>query len=76
MTNHTTAEGAAELEALYRKITAGDPLEAYIAQMREAAIRTDGKSQLGLARIRYETGADMKLEVTPELVVTVTIIVK
>jgi len=76
VTNHTTAEGAAELQVLYHKIMTGDPLEAYIAQMREAAIRTDGKSQLGLARIRYETGADMKLEVTPELLVTVTIIVK
>ncbi len=41
----------------------GEPLEAYIKRMQEAAVRTDSKSQLGLVRIRYETGADMKLDV-------------
>jgi hypothetical protein len=76
VTNLATPEGAAELQTLFHKIMSGDPLEAYIAQMREAATRSDGKSQLGLARIRYETAADMKLEVTPERLVTVTIIVK
>jgi hypothetical protein len=51
----------------------GDPLEAYIAQMREAAVRQDGKSQLGLARIRYEVGANIKLEITPDYLITITI---
>lgn len=76
VTNHATEAGARELQVLYDKIMSGDPLEAYITQMREAATRTDGKSQLGLARVRYETGGDMRLEVTPEHLVTVTIIVK
>lgn len=76
VTNHATPEGVVELEALYKKVTAGDPLEAYISQMRESATRTDGRSQLGLARIRYETGAEMKLDITPELLVTITILVK
>jgi len=76
VTNQATAQGAAELEAIFQKIMGGDPLEAYIAQMREAATRSDGKSQLGLARIRYETGAEMKLEVTAGYQVTVAIVVK
>jgi hypothetical protein len=76
VSNQATEQGAKEVLGLYKKIMTGDPLEAYIVQMREAATRSDGKSQLGLARIRYETGADIKLEVTPENRVTITIIVK
>jgi len=41
----------------------GDPLQVYIKKMQEAATRNDSKSQLGLVRIRYETGADMSLDV-------------
>jgi hypothetical protein len=76
VTNQATEKGATEVLALYKKIMSGEPLEAYIVQMREAATRTDGKSQLGLARIRYEIGADIKLVVTPDFKVTFTIIVK
>lgn len=76
VTNQATEQGAREVQALYDKIMTGDALEAYIAQMREAATRTDGKSQLGLVRIRYETGADIKLNITPDYRVTITIIVK
>lgn len=76
VTNQATEQGAKELQNLFKKIMSGDPLEAYIMQMREAAVRSDGKSQLGLARIRYETGANVKLEVTPEYRVTITIEVK
>ena len=46
----------------------GDPLESYVTMMREAATRNDGKSQLGLVRIRYETGCKMKLETTSDTV--------
>jgi hypothetical protein len=76
VTNQTTPEGAKILEDLFKKIMAGDPLEAYIMQMRESATRDDGKSQLGLARIRYETDAKIKLEVTPENLVTILIEIK
>jgi len=76
VTNQATEKSAGEVRALYDKIMAGDPLEAYITQMREAATRTDGKSQLGLVRIRYETGADIQLDITPTHKVTITIIVK
>ena len=73
VSNLATEESVRELREIFQKIQTGDPLEAFISQMREAATRSDGKSQLGLARIRYEAGAEMSLDVTPEGLVTVTI---
>ena len=63
VSNKATPEAAAALSAMWKSVMTGDPLEAYVARMREAATRSDGKSQLGLVRIRYETGADMNLKV-------------
>jgi hypothetical protein len=40
----------------------GTPMEAYVNQMKLAATRDDGKSQLGLARIRYEANAEMEMK--------------
>jgi len=76
VTNQASEQSARELKSIYDKIMTGDPLEAYIVQMREAATRTDGKSQLGLARIRYETGADMRLHISTDHRVTLTVVVK
>ena len=45
-----------------------DPLAAYVTKMKEAATRSDGKSQLGLVRIRYETGAQMTLKTEGEFI--------
>ena len=42
------------------RINSGNPEEVYLKKMAEAALRTDGGSQLGLARIRYESNADIK----------------
>jgi hypothetical protein len=36
--------------------------------MKEAALRNDGKSYLGLARIRYETGGELKLNIADNAV--------
>lgn len=76
VSNFASDEAIKGLQALYKKVMTGDPLEAYINQMREAATRTDGKSQLGLARIRYEIGANIKLGISPDKKVTITIEVK
>lgn len=76
VTNQTSDLGAQELRSLYEKIMAGDPLEAYITQMREAATRTDGRSQLGLARVRYESNADLSLTISPDHLVTITLVVQ
>jgi hypothetical protein len=44
----------------------GDPLEVYIQKMQRSV--TQDHSQLGLARIRFETGAELSLEVEDESV--------
>ena len=50
-------------------INSADPEEAYLKRMEEAA-RGVGQSRLGLIRIRYEAGAQLRLE-TGDRVVTV-----
>jgi hypothetical protein len=63
VSNKANSEAIAGLKAIWDSVMAGDPLEAYLAMMRAAATRSDGKSQLGLVRIRYETGGTMALQV-------------
>src|SRR5262245_24851036 len=43
-------------------IHAGQPEQVYLKKMEEAAM-TEGQSRLGLARIRYEAGAQLRLDV-------------
>ncbi len=62
VSNTATPEAIEGLKSMFNKISQGNPLDAYMSQMREAAVRKDGKSQLGLARIRYETGLEMGLD--------------
>ena len=57
-------ESIETLREIYDKIIKGDPLQVYVTQMKEAALRSDGKSHLGLARIRYETGGDLDVEIS------------
>ncbi len=52
-----------ELNEIFNKLKEGTTLEVYVAMMKAAAIRQDGKSQLGLARIQYETGGELKLNI-------------
>jgi hypothetical protein len=68
VSNEASPEAIEVLRSLFQKVKKGDPLEAYMTQMREAAVRKDGQSQLGLARIRYETGMDMQLKVDKNVV--------
>jgi hypothetical protein len=68
VTNIATPESIETLKNVYTKITKGNSLDAYVSQMKEAALRSDGKSQLGLARIRYETGGDLKMEIDGNVV--------
>jgi hypothetical protein len=68
VSNRASPEAIAGLKAVWEVVAAGDPLEAYMRMMREAATRSDGKSQLGLARIRYETGGTMSLKTDADLV--------
>jgi Uncharacterized protein conserved in bacteria len=63
VTNRASPESIKILQQNWASVMDGDPLQVYIKKMQEAATRNDSKSQLGLVRIRYETGADMSLDV-------------
>ena len=67
--NSADKDSIAVLSEVYKKVTEGDPLQVYVAQMKEAAVRSDGKSHLGLARIRYETGGNLSLAINNNTVV-------
>ena len=71
--NQSTAERCRVLREIYGKIMKKTPLDAYVDQMKEAAVREDGKSQLGLVRIRYEVGADLKLDIDDNNKVAITL---
>ena len=60
--NAATPEQIETVKELYAEAMAGDPLEPYMQMMRASASRTDGKSQLGLVRIRYESGGSLDLD--------------
>ncbi|UCF81383.1 MAG: hypothetical protein JSV08_02935 [Acidobacteriota bacterium] len=66
--NQSTAEHIKELQGEIKGICQKNPEEAYMAKLMEAANRTDGKSQLGLARIRYETGAVLTVSINGDRV--------
>jgi len=68
VSNKASKEAIDGLRAIWDTVMAGDPLEAYLKMMREAATRNDGKSQLGLVRIRYETGGAMRLKAEGDVV--------
>jgi len=49
-------------------VNEGSPEEMYLKKMQDAAMRSDGASQLGFARIRYETNALIHCTVKDDLV--------
>lgn len=66
--NKASPENQAEVAAIFRRITEGDSMETYLAMMKEAALRGDGRSQLGLIRIRHESGCHLRLNTTADAV--------
>lgn len=71
VSNQSDEEQCDELKQIYKKIMQKTPLEAYVDQMKEAAVREDGKSQLGLVRIRYEVGADITVNINEDNYVSI-----
>jgi hypothetical protein len=61
VTNAADADQVNVLRREFALVTAGDPEKVYLRRMEEAA-KADGLSRLGLVRIRYETGARLRLE--------------
>lgn len=55
--NHAAAAEIRNLQSLLAEINKQPPLEAYLDRMQATGESKDNKSSLGLARIRYETGA-------------------
>ena len=71
--NFSVSEDIEMLKKEIEIINEGDPQEMYLKKMQEAAFRTDGKSQLGLARIRYESNAIIRLKTENNLVKIIVI---
>lgn len=64
VTNHASPQSIATLQEQLAEISQGDPLMAYLQKMQRIAMDPCAEgSQLGLARIRYETGNDLELRV-------------
>lgn len=72
--NYATDEAIKGLREMYNTIMKGTPMEAYVGQMRLAATREDGKSQLGLARIRFEAGAELDLNISDDNKISLRIV--
>ncbi len=66
--NYANTDNLKVLTSEVEKINTGEPEEAYLKKMQEVALRTDGGSQLGLARIRYESDAEISINVDGNLV--------
>lgn len=63
VSNIASPEKINELKEIYSKLKAGEPQDVYISLMKIAATRLNGNSQLGLARIQYETGGELQLNI-------------
>lgn len=64
--NRANPEQAGMLVNFLNELNGMSPLEAYMEKMRVSVGQS--KSQLGLARIRYEAGADIRAEFTDGIV--------
>ena len=66
--NYSDKKNIEVLKKEIESVIKGDPEKIYLKKTQEAALRTDGVSQLGFARIRYESNAEIKLEINDDLV--------
>lgn len=73
VSNQAGHEQCGVLDSIFKEIMSKSPLEAYVDRMKAAATREDGKSQLGLVRIRYEVGPEMKLQISADDKVTISL---
>jgi hypothetical protein len=60
--NMATSENIDTLKTQLESVNIGDPKEMYVRKIRESLTKED-KSQLGLARIRYEAGGEIFLDI-------------
>jgi hypothetical protein len=65
--NIATSEAIELLKKRLNTVSQGDAEETYMQMMLEAYTKEFKKSQLGLAKIRYECKADIQLEILDEI---------
>ncbi len=67
--NRARLESVETLKQQYAEVSEGDPLMAYLQKMQRIAMNPDAEgSQLGLARIRYETGCELMMRIDDDVV--------
>lgn len=67
--NRAQRDQLEQLRAQYAEISQGDPLLAYLQKMQRIAENPQASgSQLGLARIRFETGCDLEMRLDDDVV--------
>ena len=59
VSNHATVEEAGNLDRILKEINSSPPLEAYLNRMKSTIDSFSEKSSIGLARIRYESRAEI-----------------
>lgn len=59
VSNHSTPEEESNLKTILTEINSLPPLEAYMSRMKSSLDSLNGKSSIGLARIRYESNAEI-----------------
>ena len=66
--NFSTEKSINILKKEIEKVMTGPSEKMYLDKMVEASTRNDGGSQLGFARIRYETNANIEVKIDESLV--------
>lgn len=67
--NRARRESVETLKQQFAEVSEGDPLMAYLQKMQRIAMNPDAEgSQLGLARIRYETGCELQMRIDDDVV--------
>ena len=60
VSNHASQEDIDDLQRCLKDLFESPPLDAYIKRMKDSAVSLDGKSALGLARIRCVLSASLR----------------
>ena len=59
VSNHTNSEEEKNLKKILEEINSLPPLEAYMNRMKSSLDSINNKSSIGLARVRYESNAEI-----------------
>jgi len=70
--NKGSSEHTQRLQEIFRRVNEGNALDNFVREMKQVAQNNDTSSHLGLARIRYETGAKLDLNIDKNGTVSIT----